>query len=67
MITTANTHAPAKTAGLVFIQAPCPRCGKPMYKRPCPCRLNRKGWKTCAQCVKCGNIVGLAKKGAKAR
>ncbi len=49
-------------AGLEFVSQKCPKCGRPMYKRPCPCRLNRKGWKTCAQCVKCGTFIGLVKK-----
>lgn len=51
-------------AGLQILASPCSKCGSKMFVRPCPCFLNKKGWKTCARCVKCGHIVGIEKKTA---
>lgn len=60
MLTTAKS---IMVAGLEFIETPCPKCKRAaMFKRACPCRLNRQGWATCAQCAKCGTFIGLTKK-----
>ena len=45
--------------GLEIADALCPSCGSAMFKKKCPCPFRRKGWGTCAKCIKCGHTVGL--------
>ena len=59
MITSASIH---KVAGLEIIDTPCSKCGSAMFIKICPCFLRRKGWETCARCVKCGEQIGLTKR-----
>jgi predicted RNA-binding Zn-ribbon protein involved in translation (DUF1610 family) len=67
MITTAKKAGKGRkvpfaveVAGLEFIAIPCAKCGKAMFRRPCPCRLRKH--RACAQCIKCGYIMGLRSK-----
>ena len=49
-------------AGLEIAEVKCPKCGRPMFIKPCPCFLRRKGWETCVKCVKCGHQAGYKKR-----
>lgn len=48
-----------RTAGLEIAQGrPCAKCGGPMFIKPAPCFMRKKGWGTCVKCVRCGNTEG---------
>jgi len=51
-----------KVAGLKIIDKPCPKCGRGMFLKPCPCMAKKRGWKVCAKCLKCGHIEGIQKR-----
>ncbi|MFX0092110.1 MAG: hypothetical protein ACFFBD_10150 [Candidatus Hodarchaeota archaeon] len=46
-------------AGLKIWKKKCPKCGKPMFIKECPCFIRKKGFKLCARCLSCGKIIGI--------
>lgn len=42
----------------------CPKCGAPLFRKPCPCPFKRQGWTVCARCTntKCATVIGIEKR-----
>lgn len=51
-------------AGLTVEETRCPKCGGPMFRKPCPCPFKRKGWEACARCFNpaCATVVGIRRR-----
>jgi len=50
------------TLGLEMHNEPCRKCGGRMFLRPCPCFARKKGWRTCARCIRCGHLEYVRRK-----
>lgn len=51
-----------KIAGLIVVSNRCVKCGSPMYLKPAPCFMKKRGWASCIRCIRCGYTEGYKMK-----